>query len=257
MREVSKLTIDLNADLGESFGNYSIGNDSEIIPLISSANVACGFHAGDPGVMIETVKRIKASGSTGLGAHHGFLDLMGFGRRYMQLSDDEVYATTLYQLSALDGIARTYGLSINHVKPHGALYNATFKDDNLARVIAEAVKDFNPELKLMGLANNNLVKAGEAAGLEVKNEVFADRAYEEDGTLVSRSKEGAMITDSDLAAKRVIRMLKEGKVESISGKDIDIKADSICVHGDGEKALEFVKEIRRNLKEQGIDIETF
>lgn len=256
MIKLSKLTIDLNADLGESFGNYTIGNDAEIIPLISSANVACGFHAGDPGVIIETVKRIKESGSTGLGAHPGFLDLMGFGRRYMQMSDDEVHAMMLYQLSALDGIARTYSLGINHVKPHGALYNATFKDENLARVIAQAVKDFNPELKLMGLANNNLVKAGEAIGLEVKNEVFADRAYEDDGTLVSRSKEGAMITDSDLAAKRVIRMLTEGKVESINGKDVDIKADSICVHGDGEKALEFVKEIRRHLKEQGISIET-
>lgn len=253
---MSKLTIDLNADLGESYGNYTIGNDAEIIPLISSANVACGFHASDPSVIIETVKRIKESGSTGLGAHPGFPDLMGFGRRYMQLSDDEVYAMMLYQLSALDGIARTYGLELNHVKPHGALYNATFKDDNLARVIAQAVKDFNPKLKLMGLANNNLVAAGEAAGLNVINEVFADRAYEDDGTLVSRSKDGAMITDSTLATERVIRMITHGKVESINGKDVDIKADSICVHGDGEKALEFVKEIRRQLEDKGISIKT-
>lgn len=253
---MSKLTIDLNADLGESYGNYKIGSDAEIIPLISSANVACGFHAGDPRVMIETIKRIKESGSTGLGAHPGFLDLMGFGRRYMELPDDEVHAIMLYQLSALDGIARTYGLELNHVKPHGALYNATFKDEILARVIAQAVKDFNPKLKLMGLANNNLVKAGEALGLDVINEVFADRAYEDDGTLVSRSKNGAMISDSNIATERVIRMITEGKVESINGKDVDIQADSICVHGDGGKALEFVKEIRRQLESKGISIET-
>lgn len=253
---MSKLTIDLNADLGESYGNYKVGSDAEIIPLISSANVACGFHAGDPSVMIETVKRIKDSGSTGIGAHPGFLDLMGFGRRYMALSDAEVHAIMLYQLSALDGIARTYGLQLNHVKPHGALYNATFKDENLSRVIAQAVKDFNPKLKLMGLANNNLVKAGETLGLDVINEVFADRAYEDDGTLVSRRKNGAMITDSTTATDRVVRMITEGKVESINGKDIDIQADSICVHGDGEKALEFVKEIRRQLEATGISIET-
>ncbi|WP_231856263.1 LamB/YcsF family protein [Jeotgalicoccus saudimassiliensis] len=253
---MSKLTIDLNADLGESFGNYKVGSDAEIIPLISSANVACGFHAGDPAVMIETVKRIKASGTTGLGAHPGFPDLMGFGRRYMELSDDEVYSIMLYQLSALDGIARTNGLKLNHVKPHGALYNATFKNENLARVIAKSVKDFNPELKLMGLANNNLVKAGKEIGLAVVNEVFADRGYEDDGTLVSRSKEGAMITDSTLATERVVRMITEGKVESINGNDVDIQADSICVHGDGEKALEFVREIRNQLEAKGISIET-
>ena len=253
---MSKLTIDLNADLGESYGNYTIGNDAEIIPLISSANVACGFHASDPAVMIETIKRIKESGSTGLGAHPGFPDLMGFGRRYMELSEKEVHAIMLYQLSALDGIARTYGLDMNHVKPHGALYNATFKNEDLAHVIAKAVKEFNPKLKLMGLANNNLVKAGKTLGLDVINEVFADRAYEDDGTLVSRSKEGAMITDSTFATERVVRMITEGKVESINGKDVDIQADSICVHGDGEKALEFVKEIRRQLEEKGISIET-
>ena len=253
---MSRLTIDLNADLGESFGNYKVGSDEEIIPLISSANVACGFHASDPAVMIETVKRIKESGTTGLGAHPGFPDLMGFGRRYMELSDDEVHSIMLYQLSALDGIARTYGLGLNHVKPHGALYNATFKNENLARVIAQAVKDFNPKLKLMGLANNNLVKAGKDIGLDVIHEVFADRAYEDDGTLVSRSKEGAMITDSAAATERVVRMITEGKVESINGKDVDIQADSICVHGDGEKALEFVKEIRNQLEAKGISIET-
>ena len=249
------LNVDVNADLGESFGNYKIGNDDKIIPLISSANVACGFHASDPKVMLETVKRIKKAG-TGLGAHPGFPDKEGFGRRYMDCTDEEIYSMVLYQLSALDGIARTVGVKMNHVKPHGALYNATFTDKNLARVIAQAVKDFNPNLKLMGLSENNLVKAGEDIGLEVVHEVFLDRAYENDGTLVSRRKEGAMITDSKLAVERGIRMLTERKVETIDGKDIDIKADSICVHGDGEKALQFVREIREALETKGIEIKT-
>lgn len=247
------LSVDVNADLGESFGNYIIGNDEKIIPLISSANVACGFHASDPKVMLETVKLIKKSGA-GLGAHPGFPDKEGFGRRYMDCTNEEIYSMVLYQLSALDGIARTVGVEMNHVKPHGALYNATFTDENLARVIAQAVKDFNPNLKLMGLSENNLVKAGEEIGLEVVHEVFLDRAYESDGTLVSRRKKGAMITNSKLAVERGIRMITEGKVETIDGKDIDIKADSICVHGDGEKALQFVKEIKKALEAKGIEV---
>lgn len=250
------LTVDLNADLGESYGNYTIGNDDEIIPLISSANVACGFHASDPSVMQKTVGMIKESGSTGIGAHPAYPDLMGFGRRYMELSMSEVRSIMLYQLGALDGFCRISDLEMNHVKPHGALYNATFKDETLAKTIAEAVKEYNPKLKLLGLSNQNLVKAGEDAGLNVRHEVFADRSYEDDGTLVSRKKEGAMITDTDLAVGRVIRMVKEGKVESVNGRDIDIKADSICVHGDGAKALEFVKEIRKQLGENGIEIKT-
>ncbi|AKG74583.1 UPF0271 protein [Salinicoccus halodurans] len=250
------LTVDLNADLGESYGNYTIGNDDEIIPLISSANVACGFHASDPSVMQKTVEMIRENGSTGIGAHPAYPDLMGFGRRYMELSMPEVRSLIFYQLGALDGFCRVAGIEMNHVKPHGALYNATFEDKELAKTIADAVKDYNPKLKLMGLSNQNLVKAGEEAGLEVRHEVFADRAYEDDGTLVSRRKEGAMITDTSLAVERVIRMVREGKVESTGGRDIDIRADSICVHGDGEKALEFVKEIRKQLSENGIEIKT-
>lgn len=250
------LYVDLNADLGESYGNYMIGNDEEIIPLISSANVACGFHASDPLVMLQTLERIRESGTTGLGAHPGFPDMQGFGRRYMDLTMKEVRAIMLYQMSALDGLAKITGLKMNHVKPHGALYNATFNDDELAETIASAVKEFNPELKLMGLSNQNLVKAGEEAGLTVKHEVFADRAYESDGTLVSRRKDGAMITDTNQAVERVVRMVSEGKVESIDGTDIDIQADSICVHGDGQKALDFVKEIRNALSQNDIEIKT-
>ncbi len=249
-------TVDLNSDLGESYGRYTIGRDAEIIPLISSANVACGYHAGDPMVLLETLKRIKESGTTGLGAHPSYPDRQGFGRRYMDLTNEEIHAFILYQLAAIDGMAKTVGLTMNHVKPHGALYNQTFKDYELAQAIAAAVKEYNPDLKLMGLANQNLVKAGEEAGLQVVHEVFADRAYESDGTLVSRRKEGAMITDTEKAVERVVRMVTEGKVESIDGQDIAIQADSICVHGDGEKALDFVREIIHGLENEGIQIKT-
>lgn len=249
-------TVDLNSDLGESFGNYHIGSDKEIIPLISSANVACGFHAGDPQVMLDTLSYIKASQTTGLGAHPGFPDLMGFGRRKMDLSDQEVRSIILYQLSALDGLARLNGLEINHVKPHGALYNATFTDYHLAQVIVKAIKEYNPKLKILGLSQQNLVKAGQEEGLQTRQEVFADRAYERDGTLVSRRKQGAMIEDASIASRRIIRMVKEGKVQSIDGEDIEIQADSICVHGDGPKALRFVQDIRQALKEEGVQIQT-
>lgn len=250
------LKVDLNSDLGESYGRYTIGNDAAIIPLISSANVACGFHAGDPEVLIQTVEMVKESGKTGLGAHPGFPDRQGFGRRYMDMTADEVRALVLYQVAVVDGIGQMYGLKLNHVKPHGALYNATFNDEDLAMTIASAVKEYNPDLKLMGLSGHNLVKAGEKVGLQVVNEVFADRAYNPDGTLVSRRQEGAMITDTDQALERVIQMVSQGRVESINGELIDIQADSICVHGDGEKALDFVKAIRQGLINQGIEIKT-
>lgn len=249
-------TVDLNADLGESYGRYSISNDAKIIPLISSANVACGFHAGDPMVLMDTLQNIKESGTTGLGAHPSYPDRQGFGRRYMDMSHEEIRAFLLYQLAAIDGMAKTVGLSLNHVKPHGALYNQTFEDYELARTIAKTVKEFNPALKLMGLANNNLVKAGEEIGLQVIHEVFADRSYESDGTLVKRQKEGAMITDIALAVDRVVQMVTEGKVTSIDGKDIVIQADSICVHGDNDKALDFVREIRQGLNNKGVKIDT-
>lgn len=249
-------TVDLNSDLGESYGNYVIGNDELIIPLISSANVACGYHAGDPEVMLDTLQRIKDSGTTGLGAHPGFPDREGFGRRYMDMSADEIRAMILYQVSALDGMAQLYDLELNHIKPHGALYNGTFDDYDLALTIAKTIKEYNPNVKLLGLSNQNLVKAGEAVGLEVRHEVFADRQYEDDGTLVSRRKPNAMVTDPKEAVKRVSQMITEGTVESVNGKIIPMKADSICVHGDGEKALEFVKAIREELTAASIEIKT-
>lgn len=245
--------VDLNSDLGESFGRYTIGMDEKIIPLISSANIACGYHASDPVVMNKTLAMAKEAGIR-VGAHPGFPDLMGFGRRNLSVSPEEAKAYTLYQLGALDAFCRTNGLKMQHVKPHGALYNMAAKDYELSKAICEAIKEFDPELIVLALSGGELAHAAKDMGLRTALEVFADRAYEEDGTLVNRRKEGAMITDENLAISRVVRMIKEKKVTAITGKDIPIQADSVCVHGDGEKALAFVEKIRSTLKEEGIEI---
>ena len=245
--------IDLNCDLGESFGNYKIGMDEEVIPLISSANVACGYHASDPMVMQKTIAMTKKLG-TAVGAHPGFPDLMGFGRRNLSVSPAEAKAYTLYQLGALDAFCRTQGVKLQHVKPHGALYNMAAKDYELARGICEAIYEFDKDLIVLALSGGQLIRAGQDIGLRTALEFFSDRAYEEDGTLVNRRKEGAVITDENEALARVVRMIKENKLTAITGKDISIKADSVCVHGDGVKALEFVKKIREKLTDEQIAI---
>ena len=245
--------VDLNSDLGESFGAYTIGMDEKIIPLVSSANVACGFHASDPLVMMDTISQIKTAGGR-IGAHPGFPDLMGFGRRNMTLTLDEAYAYTLYQISALAGMCQVQGIKLQHVKAHGALYNMAAVDYNLSKAICKATADFDKKLIILALSGSETVKAAKDCGLKVAQEVFADRGYEEDGTLVNRKKEGAFIHDEDIAIKRVIRMIKDCCVEAVTGKDIPIQADSICVHGDGEKALLFVEKIRAGLRAEGIEI---
>ena len=245
--------IDLNCDLGESFGNYKIGMDEEVIPLISSANEACGYHASDPIVMQKTIAMTKKFG-TAVGAHPGFPDLMGFGRRNLSVSPAEAKAYTLYQLGALDAFCRTQGVKLQHVKPHGALYNMAAKDYELARGICEAIYEFDKDLIVLALSGGQLIRAGQDIGLRTALEFFSDRAYEEDGTLVNRRKEGAVITDENEALARVVRMIKENKLTAITGKDISIKADSVCVHGDGVKALEFVKKIREKLTDEQIAI---
>lgn len=245
--------MDLNCDLGESFGNYKIGMDEEVIPLISSANVACGYHASDPIVMDKTIKMAKEAG-IGVGAHPGFPDLMGFGRRNMAVSPAEAAAYVTYQLGALYAFTHKYDVPIQHVKPHGALYNMAGKDYDLALAICQAVKDFDPNLILLGLSGSEMIRAAGDIGLKCANEFFADRAYEEDGSLVNRRKEGAMITDEEEAIARVVRVVKEQKVRTITGKDIELKIDSICVHGDGQKALAFVQLIRERLAAEGVAI---
>ena len=245
--------VDLNSDLGESFGRYTLGMDDKIIPLITSANVACGYHASDPVVMEKTVSMAREAGIR-VGAHPGFPDLMGFGRRNMAVSPAEAKAYVMYQLGALEGFCRAKGVKLQHVKPHGALYNMAAKDYELSRAICEAIYEFDKNLIVLALSGGELARAAKDMGLRTALEVFADRSYEEDGTLVNRRKDGAMITDEDEAIARVVRMVKEKKVTAITGKDIPIQADSVCVHGDGAKALAFVERIRKALTEEGVEI---
>lgn len=245
--------VDLNSDLGESFGNYKLGLDEDVLKYISSANIACGWHAGDPLVMDKTVE-LAYKANVAIGAHPGFPDLMGFGRREMKVTKEEAKNYIKYQVGALWAFLQSRGLKMQHVKPHGGLYNMAAKDAELAMAIAEGIYEVDKNLILMGLANSEMTKAGLAVGLKVANEVFADRAYNPDGTLVSRKLEGSMIHDRDLAISRVVRMVTEGKVQAITGEDIDIKADSICVHGDNPKAVEFVDSIRKALEAEGVKI---
>lgn len=245
--------VDLNCDLGESYGLFKIGNDSEVLKHITSANIACGYHAGDHNVMMDSVKLAKAHGVK-IGAHPGFPDLHGFGRREMKMSAQEIYNLTIYQIGALSAIARACGTNVEHVKPHGALYNMAAKDKELADAVAAAVADVNPALVLFGLAGSSLVKAGEEKGLQVAHEVFADRTYQPDGSLTPRSQSNAMIHDPDLAISRVIRMIREGKVEAVDGTDIEIKADTVCIHGDEPQALDFAVKLKQALNAEGIKV---
>lgn len=249
------MQIDLNCDLGEAFGNYSFGGDKDIIPLITSANIACGFHAGDENVMNETIQLAKEN-NVGIGAHPGLPDLQGFGRRKMDIKPKEIYNLVVYQLGALNGFCKTHGTRINHVKPHGALYNMGAKNKEIAQAIAQAVYDFDKSLVLVGLSNTLLISKAETLGLRTASEVFADRRYEDDGQLVSRQESDATITNTDEALQQVLKMVTENKVVSKNGKEIDLQADTICVHGDGAHALDFVTQIRKKLTKEGIDIQS-
>lgn len=245
--------VDLNSDLGESFGSYTIGLDHAIIPFVSSVNIACGWHAGDPLVMAQTVKSAMEHG-TGIGAHPGYPDLMGFGRRNLAVTPAEAKAYTLYQLGALQAFIKAAGGQLQHLKPHGAMYNMAATDPKLAQAIAEAIYEAAPETILLGLANSEMVKAGKAIGLKVAQEVFADRAYQANGTLVPRSQPGAVIHDPQEAIARVVTMVKKGEVTAITGEKVEMKADSICVHGDNPEAVEFVREIKATLEREGVTI---
>ena len=249
-------SIDLNCDLGESFGAYTIGMDAQVIPYVTSANVACGFHAGDAVVMERTVALCKASGAA-VGAHPGLPDLQGFGRRVMKISPAVAGAFVTYQVGALKAFCDAAGVPLHHVKPHGALYNMAGRDRELADAIARAVQSAAPGAVLLALSGSEMVRAAQAIGLPVASEVFADRGYRPDGSLVPRGTPGAMIEDEDEAIARVIRMVKEGKVRACDGTDIAIRADSVCVHGDGPKALAFVRKISAALKASGVELTSF
>lgn len=249
------MQIDLNCDLGEAFGNYSFGGDKDILPLITSANIACGFHAGDANVMNETIQLAKRH-NIGIGAHPGLPDLQGFGRRKLDMSPEEVYNIVVYQLGALNGFCQIHDVKMNHVKPHGALYQMGAKDKSIASAIAQAVYDLDKTLVFVGLANTLLISEAKKLGLKTASEVFADRRYEDDGQLVSRKEPDAVISDSDEALNQVVKMVTENKVISKNNKEITLQADTICVHGDGAHALEFVTKIREKLTKEGIDIQS-
>lgn len=245
--------VDLNSDLGESFGAYTMGMDEAVIAHVSSANVACGYHASDPLVMDKTVAACKAAG-VAVGAHPGFPDLQGFGRRNMACTPKEVKAYVQYQLGAILAFTAAHGIKLQHCKPHGALYNMAAKDEALAMAIAEAVASVDKDIILMGGSGSKMLEAGRKLGLRVASEVFADRAYQADGSLVPRSKPGAVIHDKDEAIARTIKMVKEGKVIAITGEEVPLEAHSICVHGDNPSAVEFVKNIRERLQAEGVAI---
>jgi UPF0271 protein len=245
--------IDINCDMGEAFGNYSMANDEILFQYISSANIACGFHAGDSKVMQDTVA-LAIQNNVAIGAHPGLQDLQGFGRREMKISPKEAYQITIYQIGALSGFIKAAHVKLNHVKPHGALYNMAARDVKLAQAIVDAIHDFDPSLILYGLAGSEMINAAAKIGLKSASEVFADRTYQDDGSLTPRSQSNALITDGKDSLAQVLKMINQQQVISVNQKVISLKADTLCIHGDGEQAVEFAKTIYQTLKDEGITI---
>src|SRR6185312_3633763 len=250
-------TIDLNCDLGEGFGAWEMGNDAAMMDLATSVNIACGFHAGDADIMRHTVDLAKARGVS-IGAHPGYRDLHGFGRRpIVGLTSSEIENLVAYQIGALQAIATMAGHKVTHVKAHGAISNVACEDDMTARAIASAIKAVDRNLIFVVLANSRLVTAGEAVGLPMVHEVFADRAYEDDGSLVSRRKPGAVLHDPTAIAQRVVNMVQSGEVISITGKAIKMRMDTVCIHGDTPGAVDIARGLRKALKDSGIEVAPF
>jgi UPF0271 protein len=245
--------IDINCDLGESYGHYKLGSDEEIIRFATSVNIACGYHAGDPAVMRKTVQLALTNG-VAIGAHPGLPDLSGFGRRNMNISPQEAYDFTVYQIGALAGFVASEGGSMQHVKPHGALYNMAAQDLQLAEAIAEAVYKVDSGLRLVGLSGSRLIEAGRKAGLATVQEVFADRTYNRDGSLASRKEQDAVITDIEQAVSQALTMVTEGRVMTRQGDWIPVEAQTICIHGDGAHAVEFAGGIRAALSRHGVNV---
>ena len=244
-------SVDLNCDMGESFGAWTLGSDAALMSFITSANIACGFHAGDPAVMKATV-RAALRHHVAIGAHPGLPDLVGFGRRNMDISAEEAFDMTVYQLGALAAIVKAEGGKLHHLKPHGALYNMAATNAGLAEAIAEATYKVQPELILYGLAGSELTKAGEKIGLRTAHEVFADRTYQANGTLTPRRQSDALITTADAAITQVLRMVQDGSVRTQQGTDVAIRADTVCLHGDGSHALEFAQRLHATLHQAGV-----
>ncbi len=245
--------IDINSDMGESFGAYRIGHDAGLMQSITSANVAAGFHAGDPSVLRETIRSAKAHG-VAVGAHPGFPDLVGFGRRELNVTPKEAEDFVLYQVAAVAGVAAAEGVRVQHVKPHGALFNMAVRNKELATAIARAVAAFDRSLILFGLPGSEILNAGREAGLRVAAEVFADRAYEPDGSLASRRKPGSVIHDATAVVARAVRMVKERTVIAIDGSAVALEADTICVHGDTPGSDALAAQIRKGFEAAGVTV---
>lgn len=249
-------TMDLNSDLGESFGAWRMGDDEAILRVVTSANVACGFHAGDPAGILATVRAVVAQGVT-IGAHVAYPDLVGFGRRNMDVTSAELQADVMYQIGALQGLATAAGTRVRYVKPHGALYNTIAHDERQAKAVIAAVRAVDPTLVLVALAGAPVVQWARDAGLTVVGEAFADRAYTPEGTLVSRREKGAVLHDATLVAQRMLRLVREGVVEAIDGSLARVDAQSICVHGDSASAVEMAQAVRAALEQDGVVLRSF
>ena len=247
------VAIDLNSDLGESFGAWTMGMDEDVMNHISSSNIACGWHAGDSEVMLRTVRAAKVR-NVAVGAHPGYPDLLGFGRRNMTCTPDELYAYTLYQVGALMGVCASEGVELQHVKPHGAMYNQAAKDKKLAEAIARAVKNLGGDIILMGLANSVFEEAAEECGVPFAAEAFADRGYMADGSLVPRTQPGAFIHDPNEAAVRMLKLVQEGIIETPDGQTLKLKAHSICMHGDSHAAVKMAEVVKSTFEKNGVAV---
>ncbi len=248
--------IDLNSDLGESLGAWSMGDDAAMLDIVSSANVACGFHAGDPAGILATLKAAQARG-VAVGAHVAYPDLVGFGRRNMDVASADLVADVIYQIGALQGLAHAAGTRIRYVKPHGALYNTIAQDERQARDVIAAIRAVDSGLALVALAGSPLVGWAQAAGLRVIAEAFADRAYTSAGTLVSRREPGAVLHDSALVAQRMLRLVRDGVIQAVDGSLARVQAQSICVHGDSPGAVEMARAVRMALESDGVLVRSF
>ena len=245
--------IDLNCDMGESYGAWKMGADAGVMPYISSANIACGFHAGDPATIRKTV-RLAVDAGVAIGAHPSLPDLMGFGRRVMRITPQDMYDLVVYQAGAVEAFARAAGAKLHHVKCHGALYNMAAIDEGLSEAMARAVKDLGGDVKLYALSNSLMMKVAKSKNIPVYGEVFADRGYSDDGTLAPRDKPGGMIVDAAASVKQALAMIEEGHVTSLAGKRVAVAADTMCLHGDQPGAVTFAKKLRETFKEKGIAV---
>jgi UPF0271 protein len=252
----TRATVDLNSDVGESFGRWQLGDDAGVLAAVTSANVACGFHAGDATTLRRTCALAAENGVT-VGAQVGYRDLAGFGRRFIDMDPAELVDDVLYQIGALEALARTAGLSVRYVKPHGALYNAVVRHEAQAAAVVEAVRTYDPELPLVGLPGSVVLAKAKEAGVRTVREAFADRAYTPEGTLVSRREPGAVLTDPAEVARRVVQMVTEGRVTAVDGSQVAVEVDSVCVHGDSPGAVAMAEQVRDALAGAGVELAAF